>query len=129
MKGFRNMEGKWIKKKASDLIPGDIIKDFGFLVEIDLNPDPEGFWQGKPNITYYDLNDSYYGPGSRELQDDETEFEVLENRHDLIDAHNIVDSDLAKHIADLLEYRKQYSEIHTNFFAIYNKNHRKKKQC
>jgi len=126
LRGFRKLEGKWVKKKAEELIPGDVVKDYGFLLEIDLDPDPDGFWCGKPNITYYDLNDSYYGPGSRELT--EIEFEVLENRHDLIDAHNIVDSDLAKHIADLLEYRRKYNEIHKKFFKIYNKKHHKRKK-
>jgi len=116
---------KWVKKKAEDLIPGDVIKDFGFLISIDLNPDPDGFWGGKPNITYYDLNDSYYGPGSRTI--DQTEFEVLVDRHDLIDAHNIVDSDLAKHIADLMEYRRNYSKIHSDFFNAYNREYRRKK--
>jgi len=130
MKGFRKLEGEWVKKKGKDLIPGDIVKDFGFLIEINLESDPEGFWEGKPYITYYDLNDSYYGPGSRELNEDELEeFEVLENRHDLIDAHNIVDSDLAKHIADLMEQRRVYSKIHKDFFTIYNRNNRKKKPC
>jgi len=117
---------KWIKKKVEDIIPGDVIKDYGLVLEINLTSDPDGFWSGQPNITCFDLNDSYYGPGCRELT--ETEFEVLDDRRDLVDAHNIVDSDLAKHIADILEYRRKFLELHRDFFNAYNKAHPRKKK-
>lgn len=114
---------EWIKKKREDIIPGDVIKDKGFVLKINLQDD---FWEGKPTATiFYDLNDSYFGPYVGELTEDE--YEVLENRRDLIDAHNIVDSDLAKHIADLLEYRKEFMKVHRTFFNTYNRNHPRKR--
>lgn len=99
-------------KKGKDLEIGDVITKPHSSIVIDL--DKEGkdpFWCGEPSYTLYDLNDSYYGPGSGEL-DLEKEFEVATDRKTILRAYNIVECDLAKYIADALERKRELSDIH-----------------
>ena len=114
-----------VKKLGKDLKVGDVIKDHGIVLEVDV----EGkniFWGGKPNITTFDISDSYYGPGSRELRIEE-EFEIYTERKDLIWAFKKIDCDLSKYIADMMEQRKKLSKIHRDVFDKLNEEKRKQK--
>ncbi len=102
-----------MKKKAKDLIPGDVIKDYGVLIDFDLNPEPNGFWV-EPNMTYFDLNDSFNGPFSCIIK--EKEFEVFTERDEITKAYNSVDCHLAERIADLMEYRREFNIIKQDYF-------------
>lgn len=52
-----------------------MLTDKGLITYLDVKGgDP--FWEGKPNIGYFDLNDGYYGTCYRELKPDES-FKIL----------------------------------------------------
>jgi len=97
-------------KKGKDLKPGDIAKDWGVFTEINLNSDPEGFWDGKPNLTYLCYHDSYHGPLCGEF-DVEKDFEIYTDRKSIIKILKRIDSDLAKYIADTMQVRKDFQEL------------------
>lgn len=63
------------KVKGKDLKVGDLTSR-GLILEIDGRLD---FYQGKPNMTFVDINDSYYGPLIGE-RDPEEEYEILHER-------------------------------------------------
>lgn len=111
-------------KKGKDLKVGDILKKHGLVIKVDLNPDPDGFWRGMPFITYFDINDSYYGPGSTELKVDES-FEVYDEPEAIFKSLKTIDCDLATYIADTIETRKNFHEIQQ---SIVNKLNKIKKQ-
>ena len=98
-------------KLGKDLEIGDVIlKPYQYII-IDI--DKEGvkpFWDGKPSYGMYDLNDSYYGPCEGEL-DLDAEFEVATTRKEIVRAYNIVNCDLAEHIADLVEQRRNFASL------------------
>ena len=114
-------------KKANELKAGDVLKSEGIVIEVDLSKDKDGFWGGKPNITILDVNDSYYGPGTRELRENE-EFEIITDRKEIVRYYRIIDCDLAKYIADSLEFRKKFREITRAFFTKYNKKEKRKRK-
>lgn len=107
-------------KKGKDLKVGDIAKYYGLIIKVDLNPDPDGFWSGKPFITYLDLNDSYYGPSSTHL-DINKDFEIYTERKDIIKVLETIDYHLSKYIADMMETRKQFHKIHQSIVDKLNK--------
>ena len=111
-------------KKGKDLKVGDILKKHGLVIKVDLNPDPDGFWRGMPFITYFDINDSYYGPSSTYL-DINKDFEIYTERKDIIKVLETIDCDLATYIADTIETRKNFHEIQQ---SIVNKLNKIKKQ-
>ena len=63
------------KVKGKDLKVGDLTSR-GLIIEIDGRLD---FYEGKPNMTFVDINDPYFGPliGERFPEDD---YEILHER-------------------------------------------------
>ena len=111
--------------KMKDLRPGDVILSGryhyeGVVYEIDI----EGksfFWEHRPNITLFDLNDSYFGPGCCEIKDLNKKVEIETDRKKIVKAHKIIDSDLAKQIADTMQYRNTFGKIHWKTLEEINK--------
>jgi len=98
------------KKKGSELEVGDIVEQFGLVMAIEPEPDPEGFWGGKPNITYINSHDAYYGQtcGEFNLED---EFKVLTDRKQIVSYLKKLDSEMAKYIANMMQLRKDFKEL------------------
>ena len=101
--------------------PGDVIVSGiheGVIFKIDTNGESI-FFGGKPNITIFDLNDSYYGPGCMEIKNMDVEIET--DRQKIVKAHRIIDNDLARYIADSMQLRKEFDIIHWNTISKMNK--------
>jgi hypothetical protein len=96
-------------------------------MKIDLTPDEKGFWKGKPNLTTMDVNESYYGPCTRGIKFDE-EFEIITDRMEIIRYYNLVDGELAKFIADSLQFRETFKKLQEQFFNKFNKKERESKK-
>jgi len=109
-----------MKKKEKEFRQGDVVKGIGIIKEVDLDG-KSPIWT-KPNFTFWDYNDAYYGPCSREM-DPEKEWEVETERSNLIRAYNVMDGELAKFIADKMQEREEFNQIHHDFFTRYNKEH------
>lgn len=107
-------------KKGRDLKVGDVVENYGVIGEINLNPDPDGFWGGKPNIMYYCYHDSYYGPHLGELSLDR-EFKVFTDIKQIVKILKRVDSDMAKYIADTMQHRKEFQELKMKVVTKLNK--------
>jgi len=115
-----------ITKKGKDLKVGDIVVGHGLVMNIELDPKPGGVFDGKPNIGFFDINDSYYGPGHTWL-DVDTDFEVYDDRKNIVRCLRIIDCDLAKYIADMMETRRKFHKIEWNVIHKLNLKKRKKK--
>lgn len=114
-------------KKGRDLKPGDVILKpyYELVLEVDLEPKPGEFWT-VPNISFFDLNDSYYGPSGRELKLDE-EFEIATEREDIRKAFRQVECDLSNYISERLEDRIKLSELSAKVFTEMNRKAREHK--
>ena len=90
-----------IKKKGSELVIGDVMKEDGIILEIDYESD---FFEGKPTYVYFNISDSYYGPNATSLDLDE-EFEIYTDRANINKYFRSIDCDLSKYIANMVGYR------------------------
>lgn len=115
------------KKKGKELKKGDIVNGEGLILDVELDSDPDGFWNGKPNYKYLSLHDSYHGALCGELKVD-NEFEVITERETVIDILKRIDSDLAKCIADMLQQRKEFGEIREDIVNKLNKKMRQERE-
>ena len=95
-------------KKPKDIKVGDVIKGEGIVLDINLNPDPDSWFDG-PYYTCFDVNDSYFGPSSGRL-DVKKKFEVYTDR-----------KNINKHIADMLQYRIDLQKLHDEHLKKLNK--------
>jgi len=82
---------------------------------------------GKPNITLFDLHDSYYGPGIREIKSLNDIVKIETDRQKIVKVHNIIDNDLAKYIADSVQRREKFNKIYMNILDKMNKKEREMK--
>ena len=99
-----------ILKKGRDIQPGDIVKNQGIAVEVEeYNPTAEG-----PSLLYYDINDSYLGACLMHL-DLEEEYEIITDRQEGLRIFKIIDNDLAKGIADMVEQRMRCDKFYWTF--------------
>jgi len=114
-------------KKGKDLKIGDIVKDYGVVLKIELTSDPDGFWNGKPCIQYLSLYDAYYGSTFGELDLDK-DFEVLTDRKDIVRILRNLDKELAKYIADTMQLRKDFLELKMKIVLKLNKKMNKEKE-
>jgi len=115
-----------IKKKGRDLKKGDIVNGEGLVLEVELDSDPDGFWNGKPNYKYLSLHDSYHGALCGELKVDE-EFEIITERETVINVLKRIDSDMAKCIADMLQQRKDFGKLREDLTNKLNKKMREER--
>lgn len=115
-------------KKGRDLKVGDVVRDYGVIHEIDLNPDPEGIWGGDPNISFFCIHDAYYGPCGTQLQLDR-DFEVFTDRKEIIKILKRVDCDMAKYIADSMQHRKNFQELKMKVVTKLNKKMHKERKA
>jgi hypothetical protein len=111
-----------MKKLLRHVKAGDIISKpwNSIVIKIKLVSDKNGFWAGKPYMTTYDLNDSFYGAGSREI-DPEQIVEIVTDRKEIIKAFRIVKNDLASYIADTLQARKDFIYLSDSVVRKLNK--------
>ena len=108
-----------MKKKESELRAGDVVRGWGIVREvIPAGSDP--LWGDKQALSFYDIQDSYYGPGARTMNPDD-EVEVLTGRLELSNAYRQIDCDMAKYIADMMQERDRLRKIQIDFFVEYNK--------
>ncbi len=114
-------------KKGRDLKVGDVVREHGVIYEIDLNPDPEGFW-GKPNIHYFCIHDAYYGPSGTWLELDR-DFNILTDRKEILKVLTRIDCDMTKYIADSMQHRKEFQELKWDIVTELNKKMRKEKKA
>ena len=98
-------------KLGKDLKPGDVvIKPYpGIVTEVERGKLEGSTWDG-PSWTFYDLNDSYYGPGSMSL-DLKEEFEIETDRKEIVRKFRIVSNALASYIADTLQELQDFDYL------------------
>ena len=106
-------------KKPKDIKVGDVIKGEGIVLEINLNPDPDSWFDG-PYYTCFDVNDSYFGPSSGRL-DVKRNFEVYTDRKNINRYFKTIDCDINKYIADMLQYRIDLKKLHNKHIKKLNK--------
>ncbi len=97
-------------KKGSELKVGDVIHKSGIVYELKRRSFKNSFWDGKPTMCYFDVNDSYYGPSCCEL-DLEKEYEIETDRKAIVNYYRITDNDLCKYIAERMEHRRKIGYI------------------
>jgi len=114
-----------LKKKGKDLEVGDIIVGQGLVTRVEFDPEPGGFWT-EANYSYLDVNDSYYGPCGTHI-DLEEEYEIHTDREKIVKILKIIDCDITKYIADMMETRKQFSELQWKIIRKLNQELRRKK--
>ena len=114
------------KKIGKNLQPGDVVVGMGIILKIETKPAIDDFYCGKPWVEYMSLNDAYYGSGTREINL-KKEFDVIVSRLDIIEAYERIDGEIAKYIADMMEFRKRYNSLQHDFFTAYNKKYPRKK--
>jgi hypothetical protein len=105
-------------KKGRELKVGDIIHDQGIIYKLKRRSSTQGFWEGKPYMCYFDINDSGDGPlcGSFDL---DKEYIIEDDRKVIVDIFKKIDRELARFIAEHMEYRKKLGYIHNRILKKY----------
>ena len=101
------------KKLGKDLLPGDIIRakkgsnDTCIIVGINNHKD---FYNNEDHYEVYDINYCSDGPYLGRLDFDE-EFDVVCNRKEILKYYNLIELELLRKAADLIDYRKELVNV------------------
>ena len=97
-----------MKVKAKDLKYGDLVSEYGLILEVDLEGKDE-FWSGKSNVHFICIHDAYHGKCSSSIDLDK-EYELVEGekKEDWLKRAN---EEILEHLDHMQDDLKQVRKI------------------
>jgi len=113
---MRDKVKKLIPTKGKDLKSGDVViqkrgkhDSVNIIVSVDING-IDKFWSGRPNYSFYYINDCNYGPYHANLKLSEI-FYLITDRKEILRYYDMVELELLRNSAEIMRNRNYLIDI------------------